>query len=130
MKTKVFNFLKNKYRNAVASHLVKITVPETMLTVYETGDRFPAYVPSYLAGIYINQYRDGGWFAQELVAKLDSPLIGIGDVPGNAIYFTGKELSALRQIINDMPPPREMEADEESAIKKIMREIQNRESCR
>lgn len=102
----------------------KLSHGETSLLVFESGESYP----DYLSVIYINQYRDKEQFTQELVARLDSPKIGIGDISGNAIYFTGKELSVLNEIISIALLSGKIEFGEnaESVHKKVTQEIRKR----
>lgn len=102
----------------------KLSHGESAILVIESGDSYP----DYLSVIYINQYRDKKQFTQELVAKLDSPKIGIGDIDGNAIYFTMDELGTLNQMINAALLSGKIEFNHatESIYGKVSQEIEKR----
>lgn len=102
----------------------KLSHGESSLLVFESGDSYP----NYFSVIYINQYRDKRQFVQELIAKLDSPKIGIGDISGNAIYFTANELAVLNQMICIALLSGKIEFGEntEAIHKKVTQEIRKR----
>nr|DAT88429.1 MAG TPA: hypothetical protein [Caudoviricetes sp.] len=104
--------------------LSRMADQKRILTAFESGDSYP----DYLRVIYINRYLNKEQFTRELIEKLDSPRIGIGDIDGNAIYFTMDELGVLNEIVSValLSGKINFNQETESIYRKVMQEIQQR----
>lgn len=102
----------------------KLSHGESSLLVFDFEHSFP----NYINAVYINRFIDRKQFTQELVARLDSPKIGIGDISGNAIYFTMNELEMLNQLISIALSSGKIKLEEntEQVNIKVTQEIQKR----